>query len=77
MIREHIGVRTARRNFLQSKLRNLGPNAGARQRRGDHDALAEFEVVIVERDDVLERPQLVGDPAIVDAIEPRQIDHGC
>ena len=75
VIGEHVGVRAAGGNLLQTDLRQLGANAGARQRRADHHALAELEVVIVQRDDVLEGTEGLTHPLIVDAVEPRQVDH--
>ena len=75
VVRQHFGIGAAGGHLGESDRRDLRAHARSGQRGGDHHALAELEVVVVERDDRREAAERLFHPRIVDPVEPRQIDH--
>jgi len=67
---EDLRVAAARGNVGKADRVDVGAHAVSRERRRNHDALAERHIVVVERDDDGKTPQGVAHPSVLDAVQP-------
>src|SRR5436190_8663864 len=76
VIMDHLVVAAAHGDVAQAERDDGRCLPRSRQRRRNHLALPEADVVIVERYDQRKAAEHAAHPVLVDAIQPRQVDDG-